>query len=69
MKQLKINRKHFVAIDNIEKFVIKRDKIWVYRKKGYPKVYKTEGTIDLLKNRLTNLHLTLFDFPVEYDYD
>lgn len=67
MNKLKVNRKHFVSLDNIEKFVIKSDCVWVYRKRGYPKVYKTEEGIDRLKNRLVNLGETIHDFEVEYE--
>ncbi len=65
--KLKINRKHFIDIDNIEKLVIKKDIIWVYRIKGYPKVYKADCGIYLFRNRLVNLGLQLKDFKVEQE--
>ena len=65
IKQLKVNRKYFVSPDDIEKLVIKGEQIWVYRKTGYPKIYKTTDGITLFKKRLTNLFLTLNDFKVE----
>ena len=63
--KLKINRKHFVSTDNIEKFVIRKDCICVYLKKGYPKILKTDYGIYLLRNKLVNLGLQLKDFKVE----
>ncbi len=65
MKILKINRKHTVNSDNIEKLVIKKDCVWVYRKEGYPKVYKTDCTLYMFRMRLTSLKLQLTDFKVE----
>lgn len=65
MKILKLNRKHTIDTDNIEKFVIKKDIIWVYRIEGYPKVYKTDYGAYLLRNKLVNLGLLLKDFKVE----
>lgn len=62
MKKLKINRKHSVDIDNIEKLVIKKDCVWVYRKQGYPKVYKTDYGAYLLRIKLVNLGYQLKDF-------
>ncbi len=65
--KLKINRKHYVDIDNIEKFVIKKDIIWVYLKEGYPPILKTDYGVYLLRNQLVNLGLQLKDFKVEND--
>ncbi len=64
--RLKINRKYFVDIQNIEKLVIKDNIVWVYRLKGYPKIYKSDCGIYLFRNRLVNLGLQLKDFKVEY---
>lgn len=79
MKKIKVNRKHYVHIDNIEKIVIKgRPKsnggndsnyVWVYRKVGYPKIYKTDYGFYMFKMRLTALGFFLTDFKVEYDND
>ena len=69
MPKLKVNRKHFISTDNIEKFVIKEKSIWVYRKKGYPKVYKSRESLYTLKNRLVNLGLTIHNFKVENKND
>jgi len=62
MNKLKINRKHSVDIDNIEKFVIKKDIVWVYLKEGYPPILKTDYGVYLLRNKLVNLGLQLKDF-------
>ncbi len=67
MNKLKLNRKHFVDIDNIEKFVIKGDIVWVYLKEGYPPILKTDYGAYLLRNKLVNLGLQLKDFKVEND--
>ena len=67
MNKLKVNRKHSVDIDNIEKFVIKKDCVWVYRIKGYPKIYKTDYSFYMFKIRLTALKLFLTNFKVEYE--
>lgn len=70
MNKLKINRKHFISLDNIEKIVVKKDgkfghDVWVYAKSGFPKIYKCLEGIDILKNRLVNLGCTIHDFKVE----
>jgi len=73
MKVIKLNRKHTVNSDNIEKLVIKKckscgggtDRVWVYRKQGYPKVYKTDYNFYMFRLQLTNLGLKLSDFIVE----
>ncbi len=65
--KLKINRQHFVDIDNIEKFVIKGDIVWVYLKEGYPPILKTDCGAYLLRNKLVNLGLQLKDFKVEHE--
>ena len=66
MVKLKVNRKHFVELDNIEKFVVKDNgDVWVYRKVGYPRIYKCLEGIYMLKNRLVNLGCTIHDFKVE----
>lgn len=68
MNKLKINRKHFISLTNIEKIVIKKnEEVWVVRKKGYPLIYKCLEGIDVLKNRLVNLGVTWKDFEVEYE--
>jgi len=66
MMKLKINRKHSVDIDNIEKFVIKGDIVWVYLKEGYPKIYKTDCSLYMFRMHLTALGFLLTDFKVEY---
>lgn len=65
--KLKINRKHFVDIDNIEKLVIKKECVWIYRKVGYPKVYKTDCTFYQFNMRLTTLKLIITNFKLEYE--
>lgn len=65
MNKLKVNRKHFIDINNIKKFIIKKDIVWIYLKKGYPSILKTDHGIYLLKNKLVNLGLQLKDFKVE----
>ncbi len=65
IKKLKLNRKHFININNIEKFVIKKDCVWVYLKKDYPKILKTDYGVYLLRNKLVNLGLQLKYFKVE----
>ena len=67
MKQIKVNRKHSVDIDNIKKFIIKGDIIWVYLKEGYPPILKTDYGAYLLRNQLVNLGLQLKDFKVEVE--
>lgn len=67
MNKLKINRKHFVSIDNIEKFVVKDSIVWVHLKTGYPPILKTDYGVYLLRNKLVNLGFLLKDFKVEYD--
>ena len=69
MNKLQLNRKHFVSSNNIEKFVIKKDIVWVYKKTGYPPILKTDYGIYLLRNKLVNLGLQLKDFKVEVDYE
>ena len=65
--ELKINRKHSIDINNIEKFVIKGDIVWVYLKEGYPTILKTDYGAYLLRNKLVNLSVLLKDFKVEND--
>ncbi len=65
MNKLKVNRKYFVSLANIEKFVIKKDCVWVYRKSGYPKILKTDCNAYNLRNRLVNLGYSIKDFKVE----
>ncbi len=65
MNKLKINRKHFISLDNIKKLVIKKDIIWVYQKIGYPPILKANCGIYLFRNRLVNLGKQLTDFNVE----
>jgi len=63
--KLKVNRKHFINIENIEKFVIKSECIWVYKKIGYPPILKTDYGAYLLRNKLVNLGVQIKDFKVE----
>ena len=64
--KLKINRKHYIELINIEKFVIKKNgDIWVYRKIGYPRIYKCLEGVYMLRKRLVNLGYTIHDFLVE----
>ncbi len=65
MNKLKVNRKHSVDIDNIEKFIIKADCVWIYLKEGYPPILKTDYGAYLLRNKLVNLGYLLKDFKVE----
>jgi len=66
MSKLKVNRRDFADPKNIEKIVIKKDgMVWVYRKKGYPKVFKCLEGIYTLKVRLVNIGCQLTDFIVE----
>ncbi len=65
VKVIKLNRKHFINSDNIEKFVIKKDCVWDYRKVGYQKIYKTNCTFYMFNKRLTTLKISLKDFLVE----
>jgi hypothetical protein len=65
MNKLKVNRKHHVPLSNIEKFVYRDCIVWVYRKVGYPKVYKTDYCPYILRNRLVNLGYSISDFKVE----
>lgn len=66
MNKLKVNRKNFVELINIEKFVIKKNgDVWVYRKVGYPPIYKCLEGLYILKNRLVNCGYTIQDFKVE----
>jgi len=66
MNKLKVNRTHFCELDNIKKFVIKKNgDVWVYRKVGYPPIYKCLEGIYMLRNRLVNLNCTIHDFKVE----
>ncbi len=65
MNKLKVNRKHVVSLDNIKKFVIKRDIVWVYLKTGHPPILKTDYGAYLLRNKLVNLGVQLKDFKVE----
>ena len=65
MNKLKINRKHFISLDNIKKLVIKPGCVWVYQKTGYPPILKTNCGVYLFRNRLVNLGKQLNDFKVE----
>lgn len=66
MNKLKVNRTHFEELTNIEKFVIKKNGVvWLYRKVGYPTVYKCLEGLGMLKKRLVNLGCTIHDFLVE----
>ena len=65
MKVIRVNRKHTVNSDNIEKLVIKKDCVWIYRINGYPKIYKTYHSFYMFTLQLTNLGLKLTDFIVE----
>ena len=64
MNKIKINRKHFLFPDEIEKIVIKGDQAWIYRKTGYPRIYKTTEGLYLFKKRLVNAGFTIYDFKV-----
>lgn len=66
MDKIKVNRTMFVSPDRIEKIVIKGDQAWVYRKSGYPKIFKTTEGLCLFKKRLVNAGCTIHDFKVEY---
>ena len=63
--KLKVNRKHSIDIDNIEKLKLKKDCVWVYRKVGYPKIYKTDCSFYMFNKRLTSLKISLKDFLLE----
>jgi len=66
MNKLKINRRDFEDIENIEKFLLKKNgHVWVYRKRGYPKIYKCLEGLYILSNRLVNLGHTIHEFKME----
>jgi len=65
MKMLKVNRKHFVNLLNVEKFVYRDGIVWIYRKEGFPRVYKTDYAPYNLRVLLTNLGHTIQEFKVE----
>ena len=65
MNKLKLNRKHYIDPSQIEKFVYKKDTVWVYLKKGYPRILKTDCSPYILRNRLVNIGLCIKDFLVE----
>jgi len=66
MKQLKVNRTMDISLDNIKKFVLKKNGyVWVYKKKGYPPILKCREGLSVLKTRLVNLGKTIFDFELE----
>lgn len=72
IKELKVNRRDFISLDNIEKIVIKKGgrfghDVWVYTISGFPKIYKCLEGLDILKNRLVNLNCTIHDFKVEIE--
>ena len=66
MNKLKVNPIHSVELTNIEKFSIRKNgDVWVYRKVGYPRIYKCLEGLYMLRNRLVNLRCTIHDFKVE----
>ena len=66
MNKLQLNRKHFISLIDIEKFVYKNNIVWVYLKKGnYPHILKTDYEPYILRLRLNNLGYTIKDFLVE----
>ena len=69
MKIIKLNRKHSVNSDNIEKIIIKpygaTDHVWIYRKEGYPKIYITSYNFYQFRLKCTNLGLKMSDFIIE----
>lgn len=54
MEKIKLNPKHKVDPENILKLVNKGDKTWVYLKKGYPKIIKANGDINIVICKLAN---------------
>ena len=40
--KVKVNRKHFININNIDKILPKNNICWIYQKIGYPKILKTD---------------------------
>lgn len=68
MNKFRVNRKHYIEINQIVKFVIKKNEIWIYLKKGnYPPILKTDYSFYMFRFKLTNLGVSLNDFKVEYD--
>ena len=66
MKLLKLNRKHLISVNQIEKFVYRDNIVWVYLKKGnYPHILKTDYSPYILRLRLTNIGCTITNFKVE----
>lgn len=66
MNKLKLNRKHSIDVSQIEKFVYKKDIVWVYMKKPfYPPILKTDYNAYNLRLRLVNMRLNIHDFKVE----
>jgi len=55
--KLKVNRRDFVEIDNIAYFKLKNKIVWIYLKKGYPKIIKSECSLDKLRLMLLNMNI------------
>ncbi|KKM26527.1 hypothetical protein LCGC14_1583860 [marine sediment metagenome] len=66
MNKLKVNRTHFVSLDNIDKFLIKKNgDVWVYLKTGFPSILKCLEGAYMLRKRLVNCGVTIHEFKVE----
>lgn len=52
--KVRINRKHFIEIDNIDQIVESYSGILVYKKEGYPKILKADCSKNMLLIRMVN---------------
>jgi len=52
--KVKINRKHFIEVKNIEKIISKDNICWIYKKEGYPPILKSDCTFVAFLLRLIN---------------
>lgn len=53
-KRIKVNRKHYISVDNIAKLEKKKQIVWIHRKNKYPKIIKTNCNFDQFLLKLVN---------------
>lgn len=53
--KVKVNRKHFVDTDNIKLLEVDNHYVRIHRKKGYPKILKSDCIYDNFLLRMLNV--------------
>lgn len=60
--RIRLNRKHTIEVSNI-KYIIEKDECyWIYLKKGYPPILKSDESKYNFRNKCVNSGINLKDY-------